>query len=82
MPVPNGTELCLPTTISKLLNESHTKKDEFLMKNVWEFSGKKGEQTINRKMTRQKEQEDNAEKTREETGKGKQRKALRFQTGW
>ena len=36
--------------------------------NVWEFSGKKGEQTINRKMTRQKEQEDYAEKTRQERG--------------
>ena len=33
-------------------------------------------------MTRQKEQEDWAEKTREEIGKGNQMTALRFQTGW
>ena len=32
-------------------------------------------------MTRQKEQEDEAEKTREEIGKGNQMTALRFQTG-
>ena len=32
-------------------------------------------------MTRQKEQEDQAEKTREEIGKGNQMTALRFQTG-
>ena len=32
-------------------------------------------------MTRQKEQEDKAEKTREEIGKGNQMTALRFQTG-
>ena len=33
------------------------------MKKVWEFSGKKsGEWTISKKMTRQKEQEDYAEK--------------------
>ena len=34
-----------------------------------------------RKMTRQKEQEDQAEKTREEIGKGNQMTALRFHTG-
>ena len=32
-------------------------------------------------MTRQKEQEDQVEKTREEIGKGNQMTALRFQTG-
>ncbi len=41
----------------------------------------KSEWTISRKMTRQKEQEDQAEKTRQEIGKGNQMTALRFQTG-
>ena len=45
------------------------------------FLEKSGEWTISRKMTRQKEQEDQAEKTREEIGKGNQMTALRFQTG-
>ena len=40
-----------------------------------------GEWTTSRKMTRQKEQEDQAEKTREEIGKGNQKTALKFQTG-
>ena len=51
------------------------------MKNVCEFSGRKsGEWTISRKMTRQKEQEEQAEK-QEEIGKGNEMTALRFQTG-
>ena len=36
---------------------------------------------ISRKMTRQKKQEDQAEETRQEIGKGNQMTALRFQTG-
>ena len=56
----------LPTIFSQLLNKSHTKNQK-----KWKFSGKKsGEWTVSRKMTRQKEQEDWAEKTREEIGKG------------
>ena len=51
--------------------------------NYLSFQGEKksGEWTISRKMTRQKEQEDQAEKTIEEIGKGNQMTALRFQTG-
>ena len=61
----------LPIIISYLLNQSHTKKVLHLKTNIWEFSGRKSrEWTISRKMTRQKEQEDEAEKTREETERG------------
>ena len=49
----------LPTIISLLLNKSHTKNP----------SGKKsGEWTINRKMTRHKEQEDQAEEKKNKRG--------------
>ena len=72
----------LPTVISQLLNKSHTKNPNPYQKIFESFLEKKsGEWTISRKITRQKEQEDEAEKTREEIGKGNKIGALRFQTG-
>ena len=76
----------LPTIICLLLNKSHKKiknkinclnLNDFFVEN---FTGKKsGEWTISIKMTRQKEQDDQAEKqeTRKEIGKGNQTTALR-----
>ena len=65
---------CSTRAIQKKPNPYQNMFKSFLEKKL-------GEWIISRKMTRQKEQEDQAEKTREETGKGNQMTALRFQTG-
>ena len=70
-----------PTIISccstRAIQKSLTLNEKYLS-----FLEKKsGEWTISRKMTKQKEQEDLAEKTREEIGKRNHMTALRFQTG-
>ena len=46
-----------------------------------EGGGEKSQGKVSRKQTRQKGQEDEAEKTTEEIGKRNQMSALRFQTG-
>ena len=58
IPVPYGSKLHTPPTNYHLLaaRQEPYKKAQLLIKNIWEFSGKRsGEWTISRKMTRQKE---------------------------
>ena len=71
-------QLSSPSCWTRAIQKSLTLYEKYL-KVFWKK--KSGEWTISRKMTRQKEQEDQAEKTREDIGKGNQMTALRFQTG-
>ena len=70
-------QLSSPSCSTRAIQKSLTLKEKYLSF----LGGKSGEWTISRKMTRQKEQKDQAEKTREEIEKGYQMTALRFQTG-
>ena len=65
---------CSTIAIQKSLTLNEKIFESFLEK-------KSGEWTISRKTTRQKGQKAEAEKTKEEIGKGNQMTALRFQTG-
>ena len=71
--MPYGSQLHRPLTNYHLLaaQQEPYEKAWLFTKNVVEFSGKKlGEQTISRKMTRQKEQEDLAAKNKRGDRKG------------
>ena len=71
-------QLPSPSCSTRAIQKSLTLNEKYLTV-FWKQ--KSGQWTISRKMTRQKEQEDKAEKTRKEIGKGNQMTALRFQTG-
>ena len=71
-------QLSSPSCSKRAIQKSLTLNEKYL-RVFWKKVRRMDHQQ--KKMTRQKEQKDQAEKTREEIGKGNQMTALRFQTG-